>query len=380
MSNFDYVLGKTFGILLVFMTLYIIVLSMALIFNVFFADIPVNLIAYFWYPVLISFPTLVFILGLSFLFMVIIKNQPVTFVILLGYIAVTAFFLSMKYYHLFDYMAYNVPLMYSDFVGFGGFENLIIHRGMYFFLGIGCIFATILMIKRLPQSRTMTGLSKLFVVIFLVLGFGLGFVYVSKISSSKSLRADMLSLNNELYSTPRINPLSYNIDVNHQGGSIESIANITFQNSNDSPLSEYILSLNPGLKVEKIENKNGSVQFDRNLHIITIKPSQPIAVNDVDSIKITYKGAIDDRACYLDINEEAREQNYRYWMFVVNKRYSFIRPDYVLLTPENLWYPIPGVNFNSEHPEIHPLDFSNYKLAVKTDPNLTPISQGKKDK
>jgi len=380
MTNVDYVLGKTLGILLVFMTLNVLVLLMAFIFNFFFADIPVNLIAYFWYPVLISFPTLVFILGLSFLFMVVIRNQPVTFIILLGYIAVTAFFLSLKYHHIFDYMSYHVPLMYSDFVGFGGFKQLLIQRGMYFFLGIGCIFGTILLIKRLPQSRTMTGLSKVITVIFLVLGFSLGFVYISDILSSRSLRADMLSLNDELYDSPRVDPLSYNIDLDHKGSKIESTANIVFQNNNSNSISEYIFSLNPGLEVKNVETTNGSVSFNRDLHIIKINPPQPLQVNGIDSLKITYEGKIDDRACYLDINEEAREQNYRYWMIVVNKRYSFVRPDYVLLTPENLWYPTPGVKFNTVHPEIHPRNFSQYTLTVKTDPDLVPISQGKMQK
>jgi len=380
MTNVDYVLGKTFGILLVFMSLNVVVLVMAFIFNFFFSDIPVNFIAYFWYPVLISFPTLVFILGLSFLFMVVIRNQPVTFIILLGYIAVSAFFLSLKYHHLFDYMSYYVPLMYSDFVGFTGFKQLLVQRGMYLFLGVSCIFGTILLIKRLPQSRTMTGLSKVITAIFLVLGFCLGFIHVSEVMSGRNLRSDMLSLNDELYDSPRVDPISYNIDLNHKGSKIESIANIVFQNKNPNPISEYIFSLNPGLEVKKIESANANVSFNRDLHIIKINPSQPLAVNGIDSLKITYEGKIDDRACYLDINEKAREQNYRYWMIVVNKRYSFVRPDYVLLTPENLWYPIPGVNFNTVHPEIHPQDFSQYSLTVKTDPDLEPISQGKMQK
>ena len=46
MTNVDYVLGKTLGILLVFMTLNVVVLLMTFIFNFFFADIPVNLITY----------------------------------------------------------------------------------------------------------------------------------------------------------------------------------------------------------------------------------------------------------------------------------------------------------------------------------------------
>ena len=47
-------------------------------------------------PFLITIPTLVFILGFSFLLMIIIRNQAVTFIILLGYIGLTLFYFRHK--------------------------------------------------------------------------------------------------------------------------------------------------------------------------------------------------------------------------------------------------------------------------------------------
>ena len=81
---------------------------------------------------LISIPTLVFIMGLSFLLMSVIRNQAITFVLILGYIGITLFLLQAKYYYIFDYMAFNIPMLSSDIVGFGNFETILIHRGIYF--------------------------------------------------------------------------------------------------------------------------------------------------------------------------------------------------------------------------------------------------------
>jgi ABC-type transport system involved in multi-copper enzyme maturation permease subunit len=107
MSNGEYVAGKTLGNLGVFIILNLIILSEALIFNMISESVSVNWLAYIQYFLIISVPTLIFILGLSFFVMSILKNQAITFIILLGYVAITIFYLNTKYYYLFDYMAYS---------------------------------------------------------------------------------------------------------------------------------------------------------------------------------------------------------------------------------------------------------------------------------
>jgi ABC-type transport system involved in multi-copper enzyme maturation permease subunit len=93
MTNSEYVLGKTWGNIEVFLFLNILILAMALIFNFLSQGAAVNPSAYLMYLLLISIPTLVFIVGLSFFAMSVIQNQAVTFVIILGYIGITLFVL-----------------------------------------------------------------------------------------------------------------------------------------------------------------------------------------------------------------------------------------------------------------------------------------------
>ncbi|MCD6354040.1 MAG: hypothetical protein J7L95_00680, partial [Prolixibacteraceae bacterium] len=64
--------------------------------------------------------------------------------------------------------------------------------------------------------------------------------------------------------------------------------------------------------------------------------------------------------------------------FVINvdKRYAFITPDYLLLTPEANWYPRTGVTYSSTDVSWHQSQFINFNLSVKTKPGLKAISQG----
>src|SRR6056297_4225409 len=74
MTNGEYVIGKTWGNLQVFLVLNMAVILMACIFNLLSEDTPVNWASYGIYLLLISVPTLVFIMGLSFLLMSVIRN------------------------------------------------------------------------------------------------------------------------------------------------------------------------------------------------------------------------------------------------------------------------------------------------------------------
>jgi len=376
MTNADYVIGKMLGVLVVFGGLNAIVLINALIFNVFFIDVPFIPKLYVIYPLLISLPTLMFIFGLTFLMMALIKNQAVTFILLLGYIATTLFFLSYKFHYIFDYMAFSVPLMYSDIAGFGEIETILIHRGIYLFLGIGFIFTTVLLLRRLPQSRIMNVISLVIAVCSITAAVMLGHSYLVRISEGKALRADIDALNRNISIQSRVSLDSCDLDLTHSGDSIEVEARLAFSNNTEDGIDTYIFSLNPGLDVTEITRNGESLPFSRNIHLITMKPPKPLRSGDDDSLLIHYRGSIDEEACYTDISDESREKMFRLFFYTIGKKYAFITPDYVLLTPENLWYPVTGIPYGAAYPALQAKDFSTYTLKVTTAEHLTAVSQG----
>ena len=95
LSNAEYVIGKIWGNLRVFLLLNLIIMAITAAFNLTLGE--VDWMAYLLYFLLISVPTLIFIIGLAIFLMLVLKNQALTFVLLLGYIGLTVFYLSSTY-------------------------------------------------------------------------------------------------------------------------------------------------------------------------------------------------------------------------------------------------------------------------------------------
>ncbi len=377
MSNSDYVLGKTLGILVVFFLLNFFVLAIAAVMNLVNPNIEFDVPAYFLYPVIISLPTLIYILGLSFLLMILIRNQAVTIVVLLGYIASILFYLGSKFHFLFDYMAFSFPLMKSEFVGFGNTSAMIIQRGIYFCLGFSFIFLTVILFKRLPQSRIMTRVSWVAMILLLTASGLLVKRYMDPISHGKQLRENMVTLNNQYVNDPQVTITHCDLDLIHKNQEIEVTAKLRFVNNTGAVIPEFLFTLNPGLEVLEVYGNEDSLSFERNLHLVRIHPENNLSPGAEDSLILRYKGVIDNQASYLDIDESIRSSELRLDMLTVRREYSFVSPEYLLLTGELLWYPEAGVNYCSSIPGYHRTSFVNYTLTVSSDKHLEAFSQGR---
>ena len=376
MANGDYVLGKTLGILYVFISLNLVLYVFALIVNLVFADVPVYLNAYILYFLLMSLPSLVFIVGLSFISMIFVRNQALTFILILGYVAISLFFLNTKVNYLFDYMAWYIPLSFSDFVGFTELGPVITQRLIYLALGLAFIFVTIFSIKRLPQSPFLTKIAiVLAIVLFVGAGF-LGFTYVTDFSNAKSTRAEMVKLNDQLKSLPIISVKKCFLDIQHEGNRLNVSAILDLKNESKGNIDKLIFSLNPGFIVENIKLDGNVTKFDREQHILTVNPTNALAPDAKTQMQVEYSGNISALSSYLDIAKEQEELINNIGPYKLPKEFGFITPNYVLLTQENLWYPIPGATYGSEIFPKWKKDFFDFKVNVKTDKDLTVISQG----
>lgn len=374
MTNGEYVIGKTFGNLFVFLALNVAVLLVALIFNLAVDDMSVNWLSYLQYFMLISLPTLVFIMGLSFLTMSILRNQALTFIILLGYVALTLFYLQNKLYFVFDYMAFRIPMASSDFVGFGNQTTLITHRGIYFFLGLSFIFLTISFLKRLPQAKHFRQFSVVMAALFFITGIFLAYQYVSSVNERKQLRAEMLLINDQLAKETAPVVSDYTINLKHNKNSIESETTLLVKNRFSDRTQKLFFTLNPGLQIETIRLNGAPASFKRNIHLIEIEPA--LAPGDSARLEFKYAGKINEAACFLDIEDDKHLEPFSQIMYQIDKRHAFITDRFVLLTREDNWYPIPGAGYGNSNKQWFDRQFSNYTLQVETTPGLTAISQG----
>ncbi len=377
LTNGEYVIGKTLGNIQVFMALNIVALVMALAFNLITTGVDVNWASYIIYLAIISIPTLIFIMGLSFFIMSILKNQAVTMIIILGYISITLFLLRANYYYIFDYMAFNIPLLQSGIAGFGNLEVILIHRGIYLSLGIGFILMSIYLLKRLPQSESMTVLSLVFGILFIVFGFYLGYNHIERFRGEGRLREEIIALNNQYAGNNFADVVSQKIQLKHKGKEIEVATQMLLKNNSGVSLPEIIMHLNPGLNISSVEKDGSKVGFDRIKHLVIINCGNPLTPGDSMNINIKYSGSINEAVCYLDIDKETRNKKFGIFVLSTDKRFAFIQPNYVLLTREANWYPSPGISYSSEKAGWHRQDFIHFNLEVETNQSLTAVSQGK---
>lgn len=379
MSNFEYIIGKTWGILRLFISLDLVILLIGLVINIISKSMRVDIISYISYLLIITIPTIVFSLGLAFLLMSVIRNQAITFLLLLGIAAMDMFYLWFRTGSLFDYMAFGLPVFKSGIIGFDNQGFIISQRLIYLFLGLALVLGTVLLFNRLPQSKFHRRLTVGFLILFLA-GAGLC-TYNTYAVYSTDIRNKKLTIDtNRQFENKSFTSLSSaSIDFIHHGEEFEASANLKIKNNIDKPINSYLFSLNPGLKIIKVISGTKELNFKRINQIIDINPDSVLNPGQTDSLTITYRGSIDESFCYPNYKDNLKENPYRVAMVNVHKRQAFLSEKYLLLTPETYWYPVPSLNYYPSNPARLKIDFTKFSLSVKDESGMTAVSQGQSE-
>ena len=377
-SNAEYIWGKVFGNLKVFLALNLLILIIPLIFTLVTQDMTVDLLGYGLYFLLISLPTLLFIFGLSFFLMALVRNQAIVLLVLLGYIALTLFYLNNKLYYLFDYMAFNIPMIWSEFVGMADFSRIIMHRALYISLGIALIYFTVLLMKRLRQSNSVYWVSWTGGILFLAIA---GFFITNHIQEEASMRRfrdSLIKLNDRYIQTnpPRVD--QYKLNLVHKGEKIQMTADMSLLNATGETIDTLIFSLNPGFDLNKCTVEGTDKEYKRQEHLVIIENS--MKPGESVNISLEYGGRPDERVCYLDVPNEILLRGEHMTFIRIPKKFSFITSDYLMFTPELLWYPLPGTGFSVKNVAGFRKNFANYELTVESGKDLTVLSQGKPER
>jgi len=374
LSNAEYVIGKIWGNLRVFLILNLIVMAISLLFTCMVPAVRIDWGAYLIYFFIISIPTLLFIIGLSIFLMLVLRNQALTFILLLGYVGLTLFYISDKYYYLFDYMAYYLPLLKSTIVGFTNTDAIFTHRGIYFCAGLGFIFITIALFGRLPNSKKSNYPWLLLAICMFILAGYAGYTHVYSIVEKGYNRNIFIQVNNKYATYPKMVIDQYDIVVEQHADHFSAEVHMSGNALKTSSIFSFCL--NPALRVKEIKSGDEELGFERDQQVILVNFGKEIEKQTSIELNITYEGRIDDSFCYLDIPEKVMQEEYRDMLFSADKQYSFQTEDYLLLTPETYWYPRPGTAYSDENSNWQQNYFSTFKLRVTPLKGLTPISQG----
>ncbi len=376
MSNLEYVIGKTWGILRLFLSINIIILGIGLLMNIISKTMDIDILSYLEYILLITVPTIIFSLGLAFMMMSVIRNQAITFLLLLGYAALNMFYLYFRAGSVFDYMAYGFPLFKSGIIGFDSPGIVLNQRLIYFFLGLMLVMGTALIFKRLPQSRLQRMITVISIIVFTT-GFGITlFNTLSHFYGNRNLKEKVIETNRQFENELFPSTIEASIDLTHKGVIIDAAASLKILNDNESELSRYLFSLNPSLKVSNVYRSDKELPFRMTGHVVEVMPGQPLAPGDCDSLVFKYSGKINEAFCYPNYSDNIKDYPYQIAMLNVNKRQAFLREDYVLLTPETHWYPVTGLNYYPDNPARIKIDFVKFSLKARSEQNLVAVSQG----
>lgn len=378
MSNMTYLLGKVWSILSIFLLVNLLVLTMALIFNLLAMDTYVDWKAYTYYPLLISLPTLLFIIGLSILLMSLIRNQALTFVLLLGYILSSLIYLKSSYGYLFDYMAFYLPLFRSDIAGFTDWPMILRLRLMYVSLGLGFVFFSVLLINRLSQSRVINLLALILALGFTAYGAFSGYQHFKDYQAELDLPRQMVALNNKYVQHPRMDIDEHQIVLKQEPYRFSATS--TIRGTLETGSEEIVFNLNPSLEVQSVNAQRRPLTFDRRLHLLFVQLDSLVPAGAELEMVIEYAGTIEEDACFIDVDPELKYQKPDDLIFDLGRRYAFVEPEFLLLTPEAHWYPQAGVSYSNESPYWYRKDFIDYQIQVETLPGLTPVAHGQAEK
>ncbi|NSW94623.1 MAG: hypothetical protein HPY62_07955, partial [Bacteroidales bacterium] len=335
-----------------------------------------DILSYLYFLLIICVPTIIFSLGFSFILMSVIRNQAVTFMILLGYAALNMFWLYYRAGYIFDYMAFGLPVFKSDMIGFANQGQIINQRLTYLFLGMASVMGTVLLFRRLPQSVFQKYLAVILMISFLTGSTVCGWNTVKNHLHEKNARKTAIAVSKEFENRDFTRITDASIDLLHEGASVKVTAGLKILNDNKTPADKYFFSLNPSLIVDAVESGSGKLNFRRVNHIIEIDPARRLNPDETDSLVIRYHGKVNESFCFPGYNGTPKDNPYRIEMLNISKRQAFLTDEYVLLTPEAHWYPVAALNYYPSNPVRIKNDFTRYTLKVKTHNGLTAVSQG----
>ncbi|HDZ41227.1 MAG TPA: hypothetical protein ENH59_06070 [Bacteroidetes bacterium] len=376
MSNMEYIFGKSLGILRLFLGVNILILIICLIINIISKQASIDAAAYIEYIFIITIPTLIFSLGFAYILMSIIRNQAITFLLLLGLAALDMFYLYNRMNSFFDYMLFGFPVFKSNITGFSNLDLILAQRIMYTALGLVFIFATILIFKRLPQSRTHRIISSVSLIIFLAITAFTAYYFLDDYYRTQNLKTSITETNRKYESSDFLKVTEADIEIDYSKRSITALATLNCVNNTGRPLSESPFSLNPGLAVRKIDVNGSPASFTGDGHIIIVDLGKALEPDSSLSISFTYEGLVEEAYCYPWHTEDIKKDPFTIGPVRVEKRQAIQKDNFLLLTPETHWYPVAGLNFYPGNPARILIDFTYYTLKVARNNKLVAVSQG----
>ena len=392
-TNVEYMFGKIWGVMKLCLLLNLVSIGIAIMIHLLFMEtVAFNPLLYLFYLFTLTFPALVFVFGISLFAAMLIRNYYLALLLLMiGFIG-SYFATPWVLYGTFDPWARSLPLLFSDAIGFANIGILLLHRLAYFFCGIGLIFLSVLLMKRMDDRRSV--FRKVLGILasgFILLGIFAGTLYLNPYLDINQRRVRFRIAQEKYMKSDRVQVVSNRMVYKQSGDRLHVESFLLLVNKSKQPIDSPILYLNPGLSIVSLTSEGQELFYNREGHVVVIK--RRMECGEELPLRVEYEGIIDEAICYLELPDEEYHDTRmgilplsadplgnmpktRHELYSNGGRFAHVGNKYTILLPECLWYlsAVPPVNL--QIPSMKDFDFTDYRLEVEGQESKTVISQG----
>ena len=396
-TNVEYMFGKIWGVMKLCLLLNLVSIGIAIMIHLLFMEtVAFNPLLYLFYLFTLTFPALVFVFGISLFAAMLIRNYYLALLLLMiGFIG-SYFATPWVLYGTFDPWARSLPLLFSDAIGFANIGILLLHRLAYFFCGIGLIFLSVLLMKRMDDRRSV--FRKVLGILasgFILLGIFAGTLYLNTYLDINQRRVRFRIAQEKYAKSDRVQVVRNRMVYKQSGDRLHVESFLLLVNKSKQPIDSPILYLNPGLSIVSLTSEGQELFYNREGHVVVIK--RRMECGEELPLRVEYEGIIDEAICYLELPDEeyydtrmgilplsadplGNMPKTRHELYSNGGRFAHVGNKYTILLPECLWYlsAVPPVNL--QIPSMKDFDFTDYRLEVEGQESKTVISQGSMEK
>jgi len=377
-SNVMYYTAVAVALLRVVCTWGVAAFVVGMLVNLFASLAPFNVGLYFYYFITLVIPSAVFMIGLAFMVFSITRNASLGMVMLLGFIGGTLSLSGESWQGILNFTGINLPNEYSEITGFTERGTYLLQRLGWLLAGVGMVVCASLCMQRPENAKQVIRITRLAGGLCLLTAC---FCLLSVHEFYKERyhrRAVYAECYNRYAHCDKLYLLEQELEITSIGETLSAITRCRLWNNTAKRQTEFLLYLNPRLRIEMLKVNGKDVEFKRDNQVIIVEKT--VDTGDTLSVDMKYAGEIDGEILYLDVPEtELREQ----WSWNSNfcytgKEYVFLEENQVVLYPEALWYPTSVPPVNSGSPYAIETNFTRYTLRVRETGDKTFISQGRR--
>ncbi len=338
-----------------------------------------------WYPVFylvtLVLPTMVFWVGVALLLSRFILSRGLYLTISLGLFAL--FFLKGDdlLFGAIDPWGRENTYFFSSVTYFPRLSSYLLQRLTFLLLGVGLSLVSIHFTRRLSDRGAREKLPGKMGSIFIVAGVTCCVVY--GISCLQEARAR--TLYREIYSLysgyPEVHVSRNDLRVKRVSDSLHVASDLILVNQQVIPIDTPLLYLNPGLEINVLTVGGKPVSYSRNRQALRLNYS--LLPEDSVCLHVEYKGRIDDRVCYPEIEcPRSRDslgvgnRTFTRDIFRDARDFCVVSDEFTFLLPECLWYPVARPPVDVASPLVARFDFTQFSLHVEARWGETILSQG----